>query len=300
MRTIVIGSGGRLGAAVSRHLRRCGHAVIAFDRKSLDLTRPEIISDRLEPLAFDACVVTAALTSLEYCEAHADEALAVNAAGPETVARICARRRARLIHVSTDYVYDGTRPGLRSENDPAVPLGHYASSKLEGERRILEATAGRALIVRTSWVFGPDRPAFPDTIIERAQRTDAVEAIADKMSIPTFSLDFARHIETFLADERLSGAGGHLNLCNLGAASWHDYARTTLDIAAELGLALRCRHVTPVTLASMTGFTARRPIHTAMSVERFRALTGDTPRPWQDALQEYLATYYVGKKNDAT
>jgi dTDP-4-dehydrorhamnose reductase len=288
IRLVVIGSGGRLGAAVARHFRLRGDTVVAFDRRALDFSQPDLVRDRLEPLDFDACIVTAALTNIDYCESHPDEARAANVQGPAAIAEICTRRRARLVHVSTDYVYDGTAPGLRAECDPTGPVNVYGSTKLDGERRVLEISGGTALIARTSWIFGPDRPSFPDDIIARARASDRVEAISDKESTPTFTGDFSAWIEPFLMDPELSRIGGPLNFCNAGIATWHSYAKASVDSASALGIPLRCRVVTPIPLAALTTFRAQRPIHTAMDIAKFSGLTGIVPRPWQEALYEYL------------
>src|SRR5687768_8661944 len=104
VRVVIIGTGGRLGGALARHFRLRGKAVMAFDHKGMDLTRPEMIRDRLEPLSFEAVVLSGAMTQLDECEAKPDEAEAANVTGPRLVAEICATRKARLIHISTDYV----------------------------------------------------------------------------------------------------------------------------------------------------------------------------------------------------
>lgn len=291
MTVVVLGSGGRLGGALVRHLRQSGRRVVAFDHRALDLTRPEIIRDRLEPLQFDAVVNAAALTSLEACEEDPVQADAANARGPALVASLCAARGARLVHVSTDYVYDGARPGSRTEDDPVAPLGHYARSKLLGEQLVMENSGGRALIARTSWIFGPDRPAFPDSIIKRARREPRVQAVSDKFSTPTSSAEFAELIEPFLTGE-LAGASGILNVCNSGAASWQEYAQAALQFAAEAGVPLRATAIEPIPLAEMPGFVAQRPRHTAMSVEKLARLLGRQPPPWQEALRRYITTYY--------
>ena len=286
---VVIGSGGRLGAAVARQLRQSGHAVIAFDRKGLDLSRPEIIDDRLQPLAFDSVVLTAALTGLDDAERRPDAACAINAGGPERVAAIAHRRGARLIHVSTDYVYAGEKAGLRTESDPTGPLSVYGKSKLEGERRVLAASDGQALVLRTSWVFGPDRPAFPDMIVGQARKSDRVSAIADKFSSPTSALDAAQWIESLLDRREVAGV---LNFCNDGACSWQEYGQKALDLAAEAGIPLKARQVGALKLADMAGFIAQRPVHTAMDVEKLAHTLGFRPRPWQEALRAYIGRYY--------
>lgn len=292
MRLVIIGTGGRVGGALARHFRLRGHEVMAFDRKALDLARPEIIDDRLLPLAFEAVLLPAALTSLDVAEDHPAQARVVNALGPARVAEICAQRQARLIHFSTDYVYDGSRPGWRMEEEPLHPLGVYAQTKAEGERLVLDRTEGAALIARVSWVFGPDRPAFPDQILEQARRGESLAAVADKFSTPTSSADLARWLESFVVGEH-RGVGGVVNFCHAGLASWQEYAQVAVDIAARRGVPLQQREVRPLQLADMSSFRAPRPVHTAMSLQKLTDLRGTRPRAWQEALEEYIATYYA-------
>lgn len=293
MRIVIIGSGGRVGGALARHFRLAGHAVVAFDHTALDLTRPAIIHDRLDPLVFDTVLLPAAVTNLDYAEDHPEETHAANVEGPALVAALCAARGARLIHFSTDYTYTGTQPGLRSETEPPGPISVYGRSKAEGDRRVLEATDGAALIARVSWIFGPDRPAFPDQIIERARIGAPLEAIADKFSLPTSALDLCTWLEPFVHGPHRE-IGGLLNFCHSGdPASWHSYGQTTLDLAAELGVRLRRTVIEPRKLADITAFKAARPIHTAMDNQKLAALLGTPPRPWPAALRDYLRTYHA-------
>ncbi len=293
MRIVIIGSGGRVGGALARHFRLAGHAVVAFDRSALDLTRPDIIRDRLAPLAFDTLLLPAAITNLDYAEAHPEVAQAANVEGPTLVASLCARRGARLIHFSTDYVYDGTRPGRRLESETPAPLSVYARTKAEADRHVLEATSGSALVARVSWVFGPDRPSFPDQILARARNGEPLEAVADKFSVPTSALDLCSWVEAFV-DGPLRSFGGIVNFCQSGEpASWHSYAQTTLELAAAAGIPLRETRIRPTSLADITVFKAPRPVHTAMSHDALTRLLGRTPRPWPEALRDYLQTYHA-------
>ena len=289
LRVVVTGTGGRLGAAVARVLRQRGHRVVAWDRKALDLTSPERIDDHFGAVRFDAVVHCAAATSLDWCEANEAEAMAVNAEAPARIAGHCLRQSARMIQVSTDYVYDGTRPGLRLESDALRPLGVYARTKAAGERAALTSGA-RALVARTSWVFGPDRPAFVDQMLAAAQRGGPCEAIADKWSSPSYSMEMAGIIDGLL---RRPDVDGVINLCNAGSCSWQEYGQAALDIASGLGLTLRCRQVEPLRLAEMKAFVAPRPVHTGMDCGRLAAL-GLAPRPWREALADYIATYHCG------
>ena len=287
MRIIVTGTGGRLGAAVARHLRD-RHRVIAWDRKAMDLRAPEQIDDHFGALEFDAVIHCAALTGVDYCERHPGEAHTVNTAAPSQIARICAERGARLIHLSTDYVYDGAQRGLRMESDPCRPLGVYALTKYAAEQAVLAADP-TFIVARAAWIFGPDRPGFVDSIIQQAQKSANCGAIADKWSSPSYSLDQAKWLEALLFNP---SARGIVNLCNTGATTWLEYGQTTLQLAHAAGILLQCRTLTPQHCADMLGFLAERPIHTALDTARLAALTGHPIRPWQEALAEYIATYY--------
>ena len=287
MNVIVTGTGGRLGAAVARHLRG-RHRVVAYDRRAMDLREPAQIVDHLTGLEFDALINCAAVTSPDYCEQQADEAQTVNAEAPALMARLCCERGARMIHLSTDYVYDGTLPGLRREGDATNPLGIYAQTKLTGELRVLRESS-RHLVARTSWVFGPDRESFVDQIITRAKKEPHCAAVSDKFSSCSYSSDMADQLERLLLNP---DAAGVYNLCNDGPCSWQELGQAALDTVSELGWKLRCRTLQSQRLTDMTQFLAPRPVHTSMDVSRLALATGLRPRPWREALREYLTTFY--------
>ena len=185
LKIVVLGAGGRLGAALAREYAS-QYDVTGFTHAELDLARPEVLRSTLEPLAFDVLINAAALTNVDYCEDHRDEAMRLNAQAPELLAEICRERNRRFIHVSTDYVFDGKKREPYTEEDPAHAISVYGESKREGELRVLEAN-GRALVIRVSWVFGPDRPSFVDAILKKARTEDQVVAVADKFSTPTYT-----------------------------------------------------------------------------------------------------------------
>lgn len=283
MRILVIGSGGRLGAALARELAK-SHDCVGLARGDIDLASIDSVDTVLRAQAFEVAVNCAALTNVDYCERNAEEAMLVNAAAPGRMAEICKAKGARLIHVSTDYVLDGEAGGPVTEETPARPLSHYGRSKLEGERQVLDAS-DQFLVIRVSWVFGPDRPSFVDMILNRAIEDDHVEAIADKFSSPTYTLDFADCLARLLATDE---ARGVLHLCNAGGASWREYGERALRAAAAAGAPLRTTTVHPIHLADMRNFVARRPVNTVLSTDRYTRLTGHTPRPWGDAVDAYV------------
>ncbi len=287
MRIIITGTGGRLGAAVARRLRD-RHRIIAWDRKAMDLRCPAQIEDHFGALEFDAVIHCAAVTGVDYCEEHPEEAVAVNTTAPAQIARLCRERGARLVHVSTDYVYDGRQPGLRMESDPCLPLGQYARTKHAAELAVLEVDAG-FVVARASWIFGPDRPGFVDSVIARAMKEAACGAIADKWSNPSSSWDLAERLEALVLNR---AANGVVNLSNAGGCSWLEYGQAALDLAHAAGVPLKCRTLSSLRCADMPGFLAPRPVHTAMDTTRLAALTGKPVRPWQEALADYIQTYY--------
>ena len=288
-RIIVIGANGRLGAALAREYQGV-FSVKAFARSQLDLGKLDQVRSTLSETEFDLLINCAALTNVDYCESHSDEAFLINAQGPRLVAEICREKSAKLVHISTDYVFDGKQDTPYIEEDPPAPLSVYAESKLEGERSVLEVSANH-LVVRLSWVFGPDKPSFIDQIIQRARENETVTAVADKFSSPSYTIDVANWLR--LASE--NDAQGILHLANSGACSWQEWAQYAIDVCHNLGVPLKAERVGKLSLTDMKNFVARRPVYTVLSTAKFTALTGVQPRHWREAIAEYISAY-VSKK----
>jgi len=282
-RVLILGGRGRLGAALARKWSAI-HDVHALARPDIDIADLAALENLLETTGFDVLVNGTGLTNVDRCESARNEATTVNALAPGVMARAAAAKNARFIHISTDYVFDGEKKSPYTEDDAAHPLSHYGQTKLAGETAAL-APSPRHLAVRVSWVFGPDKPSFVDMIIDRALTHESVEAIADKTSCPTFAEDVADWLEPFLASDL---PGGLYHACNAGSCTWRDYGQHALDCALAAGLPLRARFVNPILLADMKNFAAPRPPHTAMATDKLTAVTGLTPRPWQEALVGYF------------
>src|SRR6266487_5193153 len=172
MRILILGAGGRLGAALTGEYRG-KFDVIAFNHAELDLANPNQVRGKLSPLQFDLLLNCAAMTNVDLCESQREQAFAINAEAPRLLAEICRDKNAKLIHFSTDYVFDGEKREPYAEDDEARPISVYGESKREGEKLVLQ-THGH-LVVRVSWVFGPDRPSFIDAMIKRARESDQVD-----------------------------------------------------------------------------------------------------------------------------
>src|SRR5438874_4172017 len=255
---IIIGANGRLGAALTRQYQRA-FSVKAFARSQLDLGKLDQVRSTLSETEFDLLINCAALTNVDYCESHRNEAVLINAQAPRLLAEICSAKSARMIHISTDYVFDGKQDTPYIEEDPPAPLSVYAESKLAGVEEVL-AVSPKNLVVRLSWVFGPDKPSFIDQIIQRAREDETVAAVADKFSSPTYTIDAANWLR--LAWE--NDAQGILHLCNSGGCSWQEWAQYAIDVCHNLGVSLKADRVRLVFshLGLTVGdFLKRRPAH---------------------------------------
>ncbi len=286
MKIAILGAGGRLGAALARAWS-APDEVLGFARADIDLAKPGEIERVLEPLRFDVLVNCAALTNVDYCETHEQEAMRINAAAVREIGALCARKRVRCLHIGTDYVFDGETDRPYAETDTPRAISVYGESKLRGERALLETSAAH-LVVRVSWVFGPDRPSFIDGILKRALESATAEAIGDKWSTPSFTLDLAGMLRPFLRD---IPTGGLLHASNSGACTWREYGQYALQCAARAGIPVKTTEVRFIPIASMKAFVARRPIYTVLSTEKLAGLTGAPPRPWREAVEEYVARH---------
>jgi dTDP-4-dehydrorhamnose reductase len=289
MKIAIVGASGRLGAALVREYQR-DYEVTSYDRRQLDLGQLDRVRSALAATKFELLINCAAVTNVDYCESHREEAFVVNAEAPRLLAQIANEKSAKLIHFSTDYVFDGKKNAPYTEEDTASPLSVYGESKLEGERRVLEVSS-QHLVVRLSWVFGPDKPSFIDQIIQRARENEAVTAVADKFSSPSYAIDVASWLR--LAIDK--NANGLLHLANNGGCSWQEWAQYAIDVCRNLGVPLKAERVGGVSLADMKNFAAQRPVYTVLSTSKFAALTGVEPRHWREAVAEYISAHVSTK-----
>lgn len=282
-RIAITGTSGRVGRALADHFS-VGHEVIELPRKALDLTDSAEISRVLKSLECDVFLNPGGMTSLEACEDDPRTAMRANSRGPGMIAEWAADNGVRMIQFSTDYVFGGETAGLRVEADAPAPLSAYGRSKLAGERSVL-AFPGH-LVLRVSWVFGPEKVSFIDSVFHSVMAGQPLAAVADKFSLPTFTADLAGWVEKLLKTE----AAGVLHACNSGEpVSWHGMAEAIVEEMSALGLLGNKPEVARQRLAEMKNFRAARPVHTAMDSTRLSSLLGRPIRPWHEAVREYLA-----------
>ncbi len=271
MNVFLTGVSGQLGRALVPRL--VGHDVTAPSEFQADVTSASVVDviARAEP---DVVIHAAAYTDVDGAEAHPDLAFAVNARGSRHVAEGAARAGARLIAVSTDYVYDGAKPTPYREDDATAPLGVYGRSKLEGEREMLKVLEG-TLILRTAWLYGRGKN-FVETILRLAAERDELRVVDDQVGSPTSASDLASVIVSLLAIP----CAGVYHAVNSGTCSWYVFAR---EILALSGLD---RRVVPIRSSELVR-PAKRPANSVLHCGKLASL-GITLRPWQDALRAYL------------
>jgi dTDP-4-dehydrorhamnose reductase len=290
MKIVILGAGGRLGAALVQEFRP-KYDVVGFNHAQLDLSNLEGLREKVSATTFDVLINAAAFTNVDACETERDRAFRINTEAPGVLAEICNEKDARLIHFSTDYVFDGEKRAPYTERDQANPISLYGESKLTGEKNVLAAENAH-LVVRVSWVFGPDRPSFVDAMIKRAQQDEKIDAISDKFSTPTYTHDIARMLPQFF-DRGV--AGGILHFSNAGKCTWQEYAQWALDCCRDAGIPLKASTVGALKLREMKNWVARRPVYSVLSTAKYTELTGRAPRAWRDAVADYITRFYFKK-----
>lgn len=266
---LLFGGSGRTGQIMQQAAQSQGWEVLAPTHAACDLAKPEQVSDMVLSSGAAAVVNCAAISGLEACMDDPLQAHCVNAMSPAAMALACRHTGARMVHLSTDYVLEGGRPGLKDESTRCKPANTYGESKREGELQVLESLP-QALVLRVSWVCGnPAKPAFAEQILAKALNGNPLAAIADKYSLPTDAADIARVVLELLARP----VSGILHVCSGGEPlSWHDCAHLVLQAAVEYGALPTLPQVERQLLANATFFRAVRPRHTAMSNAKLLSL----------------------------
>lgn len=279
MRIVVTGARGMLGRAVVAELQRAGHAVVAATRADADVTDPAAVQRLMNQQRPECVVHCAAYTNVDACEREEALAFAVNAGGTAAVAQACRTVGARLLHVSSDYVFDGRGRRPYREDDTPSPLGVYARTKLRAEEAV-QATLDDACIVRTAWLYGTGGYNFPERILERARGKEALRVVDDQVGCPTYVCDLASGMRLLI--ER--GARGIFHVVNHGCCSWYAFAAAILRAAGLEQIPL-----TAITTAEINR-PAPRPSYSVLDDSKFARFAGQPLRSWQEAARAFLQT----------
>lgn len=289
MRILITGTSGQVGGALRQVV---SGELICPTRAEFNLTQPETLANALDAIKPDLILNPAAYTAVDRAEDDVEIATKVNARAPGAIARWAAATAVPLVHVSTDYVFDGSGVHAWRETDPTAPLSVYGRSKLEGEREI-QAAGGAHLIVRTAWVFAAEGTNFMRTMIRLARERDTMRVVADQFGTPTSARSIADAIRTILVENAgdlpaaFAKADGVIHLTNSGDTSWHGFAGAIVEGIRARGVAVKAERVEPISTADYPT-KARRPANSRLDISRLASVYGVTPPTWQDALAREL------------
>ena len=290
---LVTGGCGQLAVALAEAASARGLAVYPTGRPTFDFDRPASISDVFAASAPWLVVNAAAYTAVDGAEDDVDAAYRANRDGPGELARLCAAAGIPLIHVSTDYVFDGLKGFPYVETDRVAPQGVYGASKLAGEQTVL-ANCPRAIVLRTSWVYSPIGRNFVRTMLAAGQRNSQLRVVADQVGCPTSALDLAQAILSVAAQLEADGwedrYAGVYHSAGTGAASWHDLATATFAEAARHGMTSPV--VAPISTAEWPT-RATRPPDSRLDCGKLAAVFGVRLPPWQEGLAQTIDAIFA-------
>lgn len=282
MRVLVLGGAGQVARAVVS-CAPTTHSVVVRSRQELDISDEAAVSVALADSGADWVVNGAAYTAVDRAEAEHAAARAINDTAVGILARAAARARARLVHLSTDFVFDGKSNRAYLPADRVNPLSVYGATKLAGEQQALKE-ADDAIVLRTAWVYASTGKNFALTMLRLLREKDEVRVVADQIGTPTWATGIAQAIWS-LIDE--SAAGGIYHWTDLGVASWYDFATAIQDEALDLGLLVRAVPVIPISTAQYPT-PARRPAFSVLDTVSTRALVSAPARHWRHNLRMML------------
>lgn len=273
-RIIILGAGGTIGSALAQVF--AGPALECFDHKELDITDSAAVERMFLRFKPQIVMNAAAFTQVDDCEKFHEPAFLANAHAPGELARFCKKYNSRLIHFSTDYIFDGNREIPYGENDEANPINYYGVTKWEAEKRIVNSGCSY-LIVRTSWIFGRNGDNFVKKVLRRAVAGARLQAPDDQIGAPTYSDDLARGIVKMLA----AGADKIVHFTNRGHCSRYEQAKTILQL---YGLNNSVEAVKNEGLRLL----AKRPRFSVLDISLYIKTTGHAPRSWQESTADYI------------
>lgn len=281
----LIGSNGMLAQMV-RRVAPASWSLTGFDLPEFDITDREQVLTTLSNLRPDYILNCAAYTNVDGCETNEELATRVNGVGPGYLAEAARECGAVLVHISTDYVFTGTKGAPYREEDQTNPLSAYGRSKLKGEEAILASGLERYFILRTSWLYGPGGKNFVETMIRLGREREELSVVADQIGSPTFTGDLAGAIFKLLAADHPAPYGIY-HFSNSGECSWCDFAKAILVQAKCSGEPILARQVVPIRTEDYP-LPAIRPAYSVFAKDKYLQATGASVPHWEESLAAYF------------
>jgi dTDP-4-dehydrorhamnose reductase len=278
LKILIFGADGMLGTDLVKTFSN-DYEVIQSLERDLDITDRKAVEDRILALKPAWVINSAAYTDVDGAETNREKAFAVNSTGVENVALACSKAKAKLLHFSTDYVFDGTKKEPYTETDPTNPINVYGASKLEGENNVQKATK-EYYILRTQWLYGKNGKNFVYTILKLLSERDELRIVNDQIGSPTYTVDLAKAVKEFVGK---SPDYGIYNVANSGYCSWYDFAKEIALKIQKTGV-----KITPVRSEEFPR-PAKRPKNSKLDRNKFENANLTPIRQWESALNDYLA-----------
>ena len=292
-RILVIGAKGMLGKDLVEILRsssrvdqRLDWEVFGWDIEEIDIQEEKNTVTKIESLRPDIVINIAAYTNVDGCESHDEKAFAINAEGMRHVALGALRCRAKVVYLSTDYIFDGKKREPYLEDDPPHPLSVYGRSKLRGEQYVQEMVED-ALIVRTQWLYGKYGNNFVASVLRQAREKKVLSIVNDQVGSPTYTIDLSRAISVLIQCD----ARGVFHVANSDLCTWFAFGQEILKLSGMEGV-----RIVPISSEEL-GRPATRPLYSVLNTEKLKRETGMTLRPWSEALKDYLRDWESERAN---
>jgi len=291
MKLLVIGENGQLGWEVCRKGKNQGIDMSGLDLPDFDVTEPSAVKKAVSQAGISLVINASAYTAVDKAESEPEVAFAVNRDGPAYLAASCAEVRIPLIHVSTDYVFDGNKKSSYRETEPVSPLGVYGKSKAAGEIEVRD-NLKEHLILRTAWLYGIQGHNFAKTMLRLGKEKEVLSVVADQYGCPTYAADLAEAILA-IADQINKGRDitwGTYHYCGKGVTTWHGFAEAIFNLAKQHD-SLMVKKVVPITTSEFPT-PAKRPANSVIDCSLLTKTFNVRLRPWQESLADMLNRYY--------
>jgi dTDP-4-dehydrorhamnose reductase len=295
MRILLTGANGQVGWELSNRGGKRGFEVLALNRSDLDITDPVSVSKEVNRSHASLVVNAAGYTAVDQAESEPELAFAANRDGPAYLASACGKAGIPLLHISTDYVFDGQKQGAYLVTDPFSPLSVYGKSKAAGEVEVREHLREH-LILRTGWVYGIHGDNFVKTMLRLGREREVVRVVDDQYGCPTYAADLAETIlriaAQFLDDGQVHW--GTYHYCGKGVTTWHGFAEEIFRLASEYE-SLKVKRVEPISTSEYPT-PAQRPVSSILDCSLLEKTFGIHPQPWAESLVRMLEVLFLVEK----
>jgi dTDP-4-dehydrorhamnose reductase len=295
MKLLITGSHGQLGWELCRRGERQGFDIVPLDIPDFDITDRYAVDHAVNQTGLSLVINAAAYTAVDLAESEPDRAFKVNRDGPAFLASSCADAGIPLIHISTDYVFDGSKKGPYVETDPVCPLGVYGQSKAAGESEVRERLPLH-IILRSSWLYSVHGQNFVKTMLHLGKEREIVRVVSDQYGCPTYAADLAEGILSmaYRLGQGNSNYWGTYHFCGSGETTWHGFAERIFELAREYD-SFVVKKVVPITTPEYPT-PARRPSNSVLACSLLCKTFDIIPRPWQESLARAVQDLYESNR----